>query len=556
MLDTAAARSSDASNVSARSSQTAQRLPAPRVSRLFVRIYLTVAVTVLAFAVLAGIGVWFLTRPPSQQWRTDLSEASLAVEPQLRQAVQQRDEALIRHTLAELQSQFDIDVALALPRGLLRRGGPREGGAEAEAWNPRRRPGSGPPPSSRMRIISADSRAGHGPAARDGLRPGPGPRDHQAVHAATRAALAALGRDDLRRLRRGRSVVQQSPWAVTRLYWPVLAPSESSMAGPAKAPTPAFLVFAERRHPRTRLILGLVAFLAVLALGVLPLVRHFTARLSALESAARALASGDLSTRAPLQTRGSRDEIDQLAHAFNSMAESIERLVGGQRALLANVSHELRTPVARMRVLVEILDERLEKIGGNTDDAAKARVVLGLEELATDMAELERLISDLLTGGRLALGPDALEGAHAIEINRCGAKACERHGVSMQTPDGPLFVRGDELLLERLLTNILSNARRACPDGMILCTCSSAGSEISVAIEDEGPGVPEADRESIFEPFTRLDDARTRDQGGVGLGLYLCRQIARAHGGEVTAQGRLDGRRGARFEIRLPRCAG
>ena len=113
----------------------------------------------------------------------------------------------------------------------------------------------------------------------------------------------------------------------------------------------------------------------------------------------------------------------------------------------------------------------------------------------------------------------------------------------------------DELLLERLLRNLLSNARRHSPDGAVTVIgeeLREGRSGVLLAVEDEGPGVPAEHREVIFEPFHRLDAARNRDAGGVGLGLHLCRQIARAHGGNIHVEDRRDGASGARFVVTLP----
>ena len=112
-----------------------------------------------------------------------------------------------------------------------------------------------------------------------------------------------------------------------------------------------------------------------------------------------------------------------------------------------------------------------------------------------------------------------------------------------------------ELLLERLLRNLLSNARRHSPDGAVTVIgeeLREGRSGVLLAVEDEGPGVPAEHREVIFEPFHRLDAARNRDAGGVGLGLHLCRQIARAHGGNIHVEDRRDGASGARFVVTLP----
>ncbi|MBL8976168.1 MAG: ATP-binding protein, partial [Myxococcales bacterium] len=110
----------------------------------------------------------------------------------------------------------------------------------------------------------------------------------------------------------------------------------------------------------------------------------------------------------------------------------------------------------------------------------------------------------------------------------------------------------DLVLIERLLANLLHNARRACPQGQIELAARKDGDQLLLSVEDEGPGIAPADRAAIFDPFTRLDAARARDHGGVGLGLYLCRQIAQAHGGTITAEDRPNGARGARLAVRLP----
>ncbi|MFY0541382.1 sensor histidine kinase [Nannocystis pusilla] len=162
-------------------------------------------------------------------------------------------------------------------------------------------------------------------------------------------------------------------------------------------------------------------------------------------------------------------------------------------------------------------------------------------------------MQDLLTSGRLELsGPHASPVQRtpidlAPFLGRLGAPFAAELAV---TPPG-LSLTGDPLLLDRLFTNLLSNARRACPQGHVWITATSAATECTIAVEDEGPGIPPAERARVFEAFYRLDDARARDHGGAGLGLYLCAQIARAHGGTIAAESRESGP-GARLVVRLP----
>jgi two-component system OmpR family sensor kinase len=233
------------------------------------------------------------------------------------------------------------------------------------------------------------------------------------------------------------------------------------------------------------------------------------------------------------------------------MATQLGAMLRGQRALLTNVSHELRTPIARMRVLVELLGERLANLP-DPDHPVAARLRRGIAELGEDLIELEGLIGDLLTSGRLDLaGAPALQRS-PTELLPLLTRAAARVGARVRCEPPELGAELDVVLIERLLANLLHNARRACPEGQIEIAAVRDGAALLLSVEDEGPGIAPADRAQIFEPFTRLDAARARDHGGVGLGLYLCRQIAQAHGGTIAAEDRLDGARGARLALRLP----
>lgn len=309
---------------------------------------------------------------------------------------------------------------------------------------------------------------------------------------------------------------------------------------------------------RFPILLSGIATLAVLGLGAATLSRSLTRRIERLERSADRIARGELGHRVALDPAGPVDEVDELGIAFNEMADKVQTLVVGQQTLLANVSHELRTPIARVRVLLEILEERvdaLEKFTQATGQRHVQRLRTGLHDITTDTREIEQLIHDLLTSGRLELRDDGagLE-IHPVDIH----SLCQRmaHRVNAQVvgdDDEGLVIDADELLLERLLSNLLANARRACPNGAIEVHLSRDDTYIEIAVEDEGPGIAETDREQIFEPFRRLDAARSRDKGGVGLGLYLSRQIARAHGGDVVAEARSDGASGARMVVTLRR---
>jgi signal transduction histidine kinase len=353
-----------------------------------------------------------------------------------------------------------------------------------------------------------------------------------------------------RKLERGRPVVQRNKPLERPI---VLAP----LVDPDSGEVVAVVHVAGRPNPRLRMgLLLLAGVLGVLAAGAAGLSRWLVRRIAALEHGVGRIAGGELQHRVAVPARLG-DEIDELGAAVNEMARRLELLVAGQRTLLANVSHELRTPLSRIKVLLEILEERLDVLAtaAREGEPQLQRVRAGLAEMATDVAEIETLIGDLLTSGRLELSAgegkqlDLAPSAIATLLARVGA----RFDARVDAP-ADLLVHGDELLLERLFSNLFANARRACPNGRIDAIARREGERVVVRVQDEGPGIAPEQREAVFEPFRRLDDARSRDKGGVGLGLHLCRQIARAHGGEIAAEARADGRAGASLVVRLPRA--
>jgi signal transduction histidine kinase len=484
-------------------------------SRLFLRIYATFVGTVLLFALLVGLLVWAAISSWSDDRIAGLVEPVEAVGQPLADAVLAQDPAAVQAIITPLEAELEAEI-MVFPRARGRRFGPAIGEDEAEHPAPEH-------PLTRAELLRV--RQGQ-PFVRRHGRLGP---------PTIGLALFETGFE------------QPDEWD----------DEAEPLAQPGlRGRFIAVVAVIPQHNPRRELFgMGLLLLLA-LAGGAWPLARSVTSRLAKLELSTRALARGELSHRAELSHPQPRDEVDRLAVAFNEMAERLETLVTGQRTLLANVSHELRTPIARAKVLLEILGERVEQIREaeqtgepvNSDDVA--RLERGLGEMHEDLGEVEGLIQDLLASGRLELGRgNALE-LETIELAQLCEHAASRFGATVECPPG-LTLEGDRMLLDRLLKNLLANARRACPDGAIVIRATREGSETVIEIEDEGAGVPVGKRSFIFEPFARLDSARARDHGGVGLGLYLCRQIASAHHGTVRAEDRRDGRSGARFVIRL-----
>lgn len=302
--------------------------------------------------------------------------------------------------------------------------------------------------------------------------------------------------------------------------------------GPAWAialPDGRWLVARTPRGPR-RPAIGFIGFLAVMALLIgllaMPVARGLTRRLERLQAGVEKLGAGDLGTRVDVE---GRDEVARLAESFNSAAARIEDLVGAHKMLLANASHEIRTPLARIRL-------GLDLIGGDAQRKAA---------LAADIAELDTLIDEILLASRLD-AVAVLETREAVDILALAAEeaahyeACEVAG-SSQT------VEGDPTLLRRLVRNLLENARRHGKPPVSVDVTGDGGRAV-LTVADAGPGVTEADRELIFEPFRRGSSGSS--SGGTGLGLALVRQIARRHGGEADVVARPNG--GTAMRIVLP----
>ncbi len=285
-------------------------------------------------------------------------------------------------------------------------------------------------------------------------------------------------------------------------------------AGAIHLPDGRWLV-ARARHDHHGPVFGLFFVLALVAIavgvGAYPVVRRLTARLERLQAGVELLGAGDLSARVKVE---GRDEVAQLARSFNRAAGRIEELVGAHKSLLANASHELRTPLARIRMAVELLKE-------NADPRRK-------RELEQDIVELDALIDEILTASRLdAIGdPGATE---EVDLLALASEECARYEEA-QLAGEPVTVRGDPRLLRRLIRNLLENARRhGAPP--VEVRVSRAGSGAELRVSDHGPGIPDAEREGVFQPFHRF--VGSGERAGAGLGLALVRQIARRHGGDA-----------------------
>ncbi|TDT38413.1 signal transduction histidine kinase [Streptomyces sp. BK208] len=242
-------------------------------------------------------------------------------------------------------------------------------------------------------------------------------------------------------------------------------------------------------------------------------------------------ASEDLARRVPVP--GTHDEVARLASTTNETLAALESSVERQRRFVADASHELRSPIASLRTQLEV--------------AAAHPELLDLDGAVEDTVRLQRLAADLLLLARLDAGERPADGR--VDLAALAREAAEgRSGVRVRG-EAAVEVTGSRGQLARVLANLLDNAQRHARSAVEV-SVRRDGTAAVVAVADDGEGVPAADRERIFERFVRLDAARSRDDGGAGLGLAIARDVAVRHGGTLTVHDAPAG--GARFELRLP----
>lgn len=478
------------------------------MKRLSLTIFLAVLASLLLFA-LSVVGIWTWTWQARAE-RMERQIATLVADPVLQS--ERSDRAQLERALRRLhaESGFDLTVVDDRNRPIARAGRPI------------------PPGRRHLHVDRPPGPAVDG-AAPDGW-PGDGPAERE-------------------------DTTQRSPrrWVAS-----------------FELPGERWLLVRPDRGDRPPPPVGLMSGTALLALAVAlvawPVSRRITRRLERLQHGVEQLGAGDLAARVPVE---GRDEVAALARSVNGSAARIEelvatqgRLLDSQRRLLANASHELRSPLARIRFALELLlPDRPVAPGPGGGDPGEQRALR--DEALLSVSELDRLIDEILIASRidaaqvgrgdvLAREPVDLVGLAAEEAARVDADVALQGG-------GDGEVVGDPRLLRRLLRNLLENATRyhrlgnGGPDAdeaVVVRIDPSATEAVVVTVLDRGPGVPAAEREKIFEAFYRVE-GHAEGAGGVGLGLALARQIARAHGGELRCEPREGG--GSAFVATLAR---
>lgn len=284
---------------------------------------------------------------------------------------------------------------------------------------------------------------------------------------------------------------------------------------------------------------GALALLLTLALS-----RRILGPVESLTTAARRMGTGDLSTRVAVR---SRDEIGELARAFNAMAEALERNEALRRSLVNDVAHELRTPLTNLRCQIEAIQDSLLE--------ATPEIVRSLHE---ETLLLGRLVNDLqdlalAEAGRLPLERATVEVTGAIEaaLASIRPRAAER-GIELRAEvASALAVDADRQRLGQILRNLLANAiTHTSEGGAITVEGRAQDGFVALAVRDTGPGIPPEHLPHVFDRFYRADPSRARASGGAGLGLAIVKELVEAHGGRVRAENAPG--RGAVFTFTMP----
>jgi signal transduction histidine kinase len=310
---------------------------------------------------------------------------------------------------------------------------------------------------------------------------------------------------------------------------------------------PGFLVSSTRFLLRFwwQLLAAGVAAAAVALFVARWLARGMTQPLRDMAQAAQGMERGEYGQR--VETR-SRDEVGQLAVAFNRMSGELENVERLRRDLVGNVSHELKTPISALRAHLENMIDGVEPA-----DPETLQVMLVQSErlgrLVDQLLELSRLESgDLhLRRESVPLSPLVSQVVSEIEVTRGGHDVALEQAVPADLP--PVFA--DPERVHQVLFNLLDNAVRFTPaGGRVTVSASRHNGAVDVAVHDTGPGIPAEHLPRLFERFYRVDTARSRDDGGTGIGLAIARSVVEAHGGRIWAAS--EPGQGSTFTFELP----
>lgn len=284
--------------------------------------------------------------------------------------------------------------------------------------------------------------------------------------------------------------------------------------------------------------------LFVLSLGVYGLLVPMQRKLREVNYGLNRMKAGDMTLRLPVD---GTDEMASLANSYNSMSDHIQRLIEAQRELMRAVSHELRTPVARIRFGMEMLAE---------EDDYEYRLQQ-VDMIDKDIEALNTLIDEIMTYAKLEQGTPSLDIENIVLFEVLDQVVVETEALKTQkeihlnAPPLTLTVEAERRYLHRVVQNLVGNAVRYGDHQVLVSGGINDSGMAYVCVEDDGPGIPEDERERVFEAFARLDDSRTRASGGYGLGLSIVSRIAYWFGGSVKVD-QSPSLGGARFTMTWP----
>ena len=283
----------------------------------------------------------------------------------------------------------------------------------------------------------------------------------------------------------------------------------------------------------------------LLCLGVYGLIVPMQRKLKLVNQALNVIKTGDMTQRVPVE---GYDEMASLATSYNSMSDHIQRLIEAQRELMRAVSHELRTPVARIRFAMEMLAD---------EDDHEYRLQQ-VEMIDKDIEALNTLIDEIMTYAKLEQGTPSLDFEKLALVDVLQQVATETEAlktkkiIHLNPLSTDVIVDAERRYLHRVVQNLVGNAIRYCDHQVNISGGINHQTKMAfVCVEDDGAGIPEEDRQRIFEAFARLDDSRTRASGGYGLGLSIVSRIAFWFGGTIDVDQSPD-LGGARFTMSWP----
>jgi two-component system sensor histidine kinase CpxA len=309
-------------------------------------------------------------------------------------------------------------------------------------------------------------------------------------------------------------------------------------------------------------LLWLIVIVLTSLLGSLVISRIIAGPLTRIQPTVESLSRGELCSRIVGADAKRGDEIGSLARSFNKMAGNMSRLFEIERALLRDISHEMRSPLARMKMAMALARRDLAN-SGKADGS--------LAQLGKDIGRLELMIGEMLERARLETASQSglekeLFDFSALVLGSLEAQTPGAANGAKTTFEGPgsAVYLGNAGLIRRAVDNMVKNAlQHTAPLSTVAVRLRVSPESLVLDVIDHGPGVPGAQLESIFQPFFRLDSARTNGGDGFGLGLAITRQAAQLHGGQVTAvnvvpqvpaPGRPERSQGLKVTLVLPMC--